>query len=517
MFILLFAELLLNVCGAFTGPPCATCKGPVWSWDTPPVFFHGSDTAGGEGDGGFTSAQLDVISRFPMATMEKWQGSDVTPTIFEEDAWVVGARQIKARRPDTTVVVWLDSFRIYTADKTLNPDLGQQCTTGNFRPAAFLESHKAQYVLPNASDVGRVGGGWALEPWSRCHIFDHRQAAARDYWTGMCLNLTASGVIDGCGADASWQDGIHDNWEHMDAEVLEAWDEGHRAMMRQTTAALADGVLLGKDPWEVGDYVNGALHEGCSASNATINTLRNLTAVAAAQGRRLVYQVHGSNHFDISEFAAFLCGAGPYHYFGLGGWNEHGGNFSQHWVDDVFDRPLGAPLGDAVYEYERDEWHRSFAFGTNVTFNAKSNIGTVSWGAPPPPTPAPPPPTPAPPTPAPPPLPPVAISGQWNTGNGGRVRVAVDSGTRALTIDQLAHGKGECWTAATGIVTADGRTVIVNATGAGCSPGGVRLSSGSVVGCADGALSIHWTRCAKPPATDACKWPDWESITGTAP
>ena len=28
-------------------------------------------------------------------------------------------------------------------------------------------------------------------------------------------------------------------------------------MMRMTTEALADGVLLGKDPWEVGDYVNG--------------------------------------------------------------------------------------------------------------------------------------------------------------------------------------------------------------------------------------------------------------------
>ena len=59
---------------------------------------------------------------------------------------------------------------------------------------------------------------------------------------------------------------------------------GHREMMRDTTLALGDGVLLGKDPWEVGDYVNGALHEGCAASNDTINTLRNLTALARAQG-----------------------------------------------------------------------------------------------------------------------------------------------------------------------------------------------------------------------------------------
>jgi hypothetical protein len=50
-------------------------------------------------------------------------------------------------------------------------------------------------------------------------------------------------------------------------------------------------VLLGKDPWEVGDYVNGALHEGCAAANDTINTLRNLTARAESLGKRLVYQV----------------------------------------------------------------------------------------------------------------------------------------------------------------------------------------------------------------------------------
>ena len=54
---------------------CRTCKGPVWSWDTVPVFFHSSDTAGP--GGGFTSAALDTISRFPMVTIEKWQGQGV--------------------------------------------------------------------------------------------------------------------------------------------------------------------------------------------------------------------------------------------------------------------------------------------------------------------------------------------------------------------------------------------------------------------------------------------------------
>jgi hypothetical protein len=38
----------------------------------------------------------------------------------------------------------------------------------------------------------------ALESWSGCHIFNHNNAKARQYWTDMCLNMTRSGVIDGC-------------------------------------------------------------------------------------------------------------------------------------------------------------------------------------------------------------------------------------------------------------------------------------------------------------------------------
>lgn len=84
--------------------------------------------------------------------------------------------------------------------------------------------------------------------------------------------------------------------------------------MRQTTAALGPGgVLLGKDPWEVGDYVNGGLHEGCAAENATVITLRNLTAhwqQMGKRGTRLIYQCHGKQNNTANEIAAFLVGAG---------------------------------------------------------------------------------------------------------------------------------------------------------------------------------------------------------------
>ena len=46
--------------------------------------------------------------------MEKWQGQNVEPYTWEEDAWVAAAKQIKDINPDIAVVVWFDSFRIYT-------------------------------------------------------------------------------------------------------------------------------------------------------------------------------------------------------------------------------------------------------------------------------------------------------------------------------------------------------------------------------------------------------------------
>ena len=77
----------------------------------------------------------------------------------------------------------------------------------------------------------------------------------------------------------------------------------------KTIAACLSVSAAGKDPWEVGDYVNGALHEGCTATNETILTLRNLTRIAQqGQGRRLIYQCHGTGSHD--SIAAFLVGAG---------------------------------------------------------------------------------------------------------------------------------------------------------------------------------------------------------------
>lgn len=66
---------------------------------------------------------------------------------------------------------------------------------------------------------------------------------------------------------------------------------------------------------------------------------------------------------------------------GLGAWKGVGkeGNFSEHWVDGVFDQKLGAPLSDARYDHTTDTWSRVFHSGTVVKFNAKTNNGQIDW------------------------------------------------------------------------------------------------------------------------------------------
>ena len=119
-------------------PPCTTCRRPTWDWEVFPKFFHGSDPNGTAG-GGFTPAALSTIARFPLITLEKWQGMDLTPYSCQEYAWVTAARQIKQRNPAATVLVWFDTVHIYEQDETLDPELEDHpgawetgCTSGNF-------------------------------------------------------------------------------------------------------------------------------------------------------------------------------------------------------------------------------------------------------------------------------------------------------------------------------------------------------------------------------------------------
>lgn len=73
-----------------------------------------------------------------------------------------------------------------------------------------------------------------------------------------------------------------------------------------------------------------------------------------------------------TELAAFLVAAGEHSYYRCGSWTHT----DVTWYP-VYDKKLGPPLGDAVLA--DGVWTRSFAAGTNVTFDTTTETGTVAW------------------------------------------------------------------------------------------------------------------------------------------
>jgi len=77
--------------------------------------------------------------------------------MWEEDAFVVAAKQIKAVDPTIAAIVWLDSVRLYQQSISLNPQVvGKQYDQmGKLRASVFLDApaHR-RYLLKN-----QKGGG----------------------------------------------------------------------------------------------------------------------------------------------------------------------------------------------------------------------------------------------------------------------------------------------------------------------------------------------------------------------
>ena len=358
----------------------------MFSWDTLPVFVHVSI----ENSLAFDAAELEVLTKFPIVTIEKWQGCASPDYTYEETAMLAAAKSVKdaarAHGKHVSVVVWFDSYRVYS-NQTLNPDAKDTAGIGcmNSHAAHFLESSPS-HLLKDAD------GALVLESFAHLHVVDYQIPAMQQFKRNMCLNMTRSGVVDGCGIDGSQQRAGTPAIPNVSAADAARWNEGKVCMMNGTTNAIGEGLVLGKMEWELGGlggYANGIIQEGCSNSNATVTNLRAVAQRSRALGIPLVFECHANcgrtavgGDDCAASMAAFLVGAGPGAFWGFGPWvlkNQIGSNdLSRRWLPE-FERALGAPVADAVYDAATGEWSRSFASGTSVTFNANTNNGTVRW------------------------------------------------------------------------------------------------------------------------------------------
>ena len=209
-----------------------------------------------------------------------------------------------------------------------------------------------------------------------------------------CLNVTRFGGFDGCMVDR-WR---RTPFKHSlppgyTAESVARWvaamNASEQMLVQRTREAKiwlvgeGDEVDAHSDPGYGGGCIGKK--EGASAETSLLAQLQ-----LARQGQGLLASYHpaGPNPADPSEAAAafqsqlasFLIGAGERHYFGAGSWTCNATSREGVTWHDEYDRPLGAPLGLAEKGGD-GVWRRSFSAGTNVSFDSRTGLGTIRWGA----------------------------------------------------------------------------------------------------------------------------------------
>lgn len=337
-------------------------KMPAFSWETLPVAFHSSNPGGP-----YSDDQLRNMSKFATVAFEKWQGvhnyakpgynwetcqpvdnpGDLSNCgCCIEDEMIGMGRRLKAMRPDVQVIEYLNSQQVYPQyrlahEVAARPDLWLRDVDGNI--------------------VKHGDGHWILP--------DFAQKEAQDLWYNDVLNVTRSGYIDGVFVDGCAK-GVPNTSQDRQIGKIE--------MLTRLQTDIP-GVLICGSNGKVVDGLGGSQIQnwgkGGHWSTREIPMLQN--AVKAG----VLFQAHGSclndmsNQKQINDLAAFLIAAGPYSYYVCGGWNSA----PTEWFE-VYDRPLGEPLADAILSND-GVWSRQFKHGVSVTFDTNTETGSVTWNA----------------------------------------------------------------------------------------------------------------------------------------
>ena len=206
------------------------------------------------------------------------------------------------------------------------------------------------------------------------YVFDVSKPEVCKWWLKICLNATKYANGDGCYCDSSTK--INTTFTpQLSPRKEKAWNEGLLNLTREVQEALGDdNLLIGKVANQ--SYVKAVQIEGFRASNNSIQSL--LLGAQVGQVMQAHVPVNVPCSGDLTDYiAAFLIGAGEYAYFGCGHWYAEGDDTTPLIWHPEYDKPLGAPKGPA--QYNAGVWTRSFASGTEATFDTKTNKGTINW------------------------------------------------------------------------------------------------------------------------------------------
>jgi len=284
----------------------------------------------------------------------------------EEDSMVRQARALKAVNPDVQVVAYMNSIISYPW----------------YRAAHKHVTNESWWLRDiNGSLLNNIKEN-SLETWL---TWDFYKPEVGDLWIEACLNLTSSGVIDGCFMDgcANW-----DSTGRVDGKVI---------VPGPLTSEKHDLYKLRKPEWmaRLQQQVPGVLVCGSGGGfvdGVAATQVQNwgihsqdyagvwIPMLQHAMRKGVVFEAHAAcgssdpnDPVEVNKLAAFLIGADKGAYYMCGGWRAG----AVDWFP-IYDLPLGEPLSNATLG-DDGIYRRRFTKGTNVTFDTKSNNGTISW------------------------------------------------------------------------------------------------------------------------------------------
>ena len=335
---------------------------PRFSWDTLPVAYHGSNTTAPIGM--YNPESLKALAKFSIVTLEKYQGvngmtgpdgerwddcqneTDVSKCgCCTEDNIVAAAIEIKKIDPTTMVIGYWHANKEYPI----------------YRQAQLLCKNPDWWARDENGDICYSD---TLVYWN------HAVQAATDAWADGCLAMTNTGYIDGCFMDGCTTDPCTND---KNPDFIKKKEETIVNLQAKTPGPLICGSTGTIIPGVMGSQIQ---NWGKPRKWST----REIPMIMRAVNDGVMFQAHvfdcpedPNDPLTINNLSAFLIGAGKWSYYMCGTWT----NPPLDWYP-IYDFPLGEPLSNATLG-EDGIWRRSFATGTNVTFDTNKETGKIDW------------------------------------------------------------------------------------------------------------------------------------------
>ena len=326
---------------------------------------------------------------------------------------VAQARQIKALNPKAHIVAYMNTIIAYPW----------------YAAARKFATNSSWWLRDvNGSLLNNINEN-SVETW---RVWNFAEEEVGDLWIEMCLNVTSSGVVDGCFMDgcarplppsltslppslprlplppclpASVPPSLPPT-RSLRCRCANFNPRGNRLIVPGPLAPKTAALYRANKPrWmaKLQQLVPGVLI--CGSGGGWVDGDDGRPAVAATQVQNwgvhnqnwtgvwmpmlraaveagVIFEAHAAcgssdpaDPDEQSKLAAFLLAAGPGSYYLCGGW----GSSSVPWFP-IYDLPLGKPLSDATLDAD-GVWRRSFAAGTNATMDTRTNVGTVTWAS----------------------------------------------------------------------------------------------------------------------------------------